>query len=299
MGGSSKTTQENKPPAWAEGLFKQSAGEAGNIYNSGLGGNTFMGSTVSPLSGTTMSGVNQLANAGANWQTNQTRPLYQQIGSASVSNPYLNKLDTAAGNLNDTISGKYLQEGNPYYRERLDKNIADANSMIRSQFAGMGRTGGTGQGGEYQAVANNTGNMLLQGLESDWNRERTNQLNAIGQQADIYNSAGNMYGSGLDRALSSTNAMSAQDQQQFQNRLTGADATLKAGGILDSQAQKQLTDQVNQWYAKDNEPWTRLGLLQAAASGAAGPYGTQVATTRQSPGLGSILGGVGSLFGGK
>lgn len=246
-----------------------------------------MGSTVAPQSSTTLSGINQLANAGANYRTDQTRPLYQQIGAASVG-------PSAASNyLTGYASGDYLNgEGNPFYRQLLDKNIADANSMIRSQFSGMGRTGGTGSGGEYQAVANNTSNMLLQGLNEDFNRQQANQFNAV-NMLDAQRNAG------LDRALQSTGAMTNLDQQQFQNRLTGAGATLQAGGMLDSQAQKQLSDQINAWYAKDNEPWTRLGLLQSAAAGAAGPYGTQVATTRQSPGLGSILGGVGSLFGGK
>jgi hypothetical protein len=40
MSKTSKTTQENKPPAWAEPLFKQSATDALNLYNSGVGGNT-------------------------------------------------------------------------------------------------------------------------------------------------------------------------------------------------------------------------------------------------------------------
>jgi hypothetical protein len=287
MGGSSKTTQENKPPAWAEPLFKQSASVASNIYNSGLGGNTYTGSTVAPLSSTTLSGINQLAQAGANYRTDQTRPLYQQIGAASVG-------PSAADNyLTGYASGDYLNgEGNPFYRNRLNSEIADANSIIRSQFSGMGRTGGTGSGGEYRAIADNTSNMLLKGLEDDYNRQQANQLAAVGMIDQNRNA-------GLDRALQSTGAMTDLDQQQFQNRLTGAGATLQAGGIVDDQAQKQLSDRVNAWYAADNAPWTRLGLLQAAASGAAGPYGTQVATTRQSPGLSGILSGVGGLFSGK
>jgi len=296
MGGSSKTTAESKPPAWAEGLFKRSAADAQNIYDSGMGGRTYMGSTVSPLSGTTMGGVNQLAKAGANWRTDQTRPLYNQLGAESVSDPYVNKIAGVSNLLNDTTSGKYLEEGNPYYRERLDKEIGDSNAMLRSQFSGMGRSG---SGVDQRAVAENTSNMLIQGLESDWNRERANQMQGIGMQADILGNAGALRGAGLDRALTATGAMTNMDQQQYQNRLAGADATLKAGGILDQQSQRQLSDEVNKWYAADNEPWTRLGLLQGAAGGAAGPYGIQTSRTSQTPGIGQIASAGASLFAGK
>jgi hypothetical protein len=317
MGGSSKTTSESGPPAWAAPLFKRSASDALSIYDSGAGGRTFMGSTVAPLSGTTMGGVNQLAQAGANWKTDQTRPIYSQLGASAASNPFigeLNKLAQTAGGetaadkyLTETARGDYLKEGNPYYRQRLDKEIGDSNAMLRSQFSGMGRSG---SGVDQRAVAENTSNMLLSGLESDWNRERGNQITATGMmdqarqaaygtQGNALTNAGGMYSTGIGQGLQAAGAMTNMDQQQFANRLTGADATLKAGGIVDTQAQKQLTDEVNKWYSKDNEPWTRLGLLQAAAGGAAGPYGTQTSRTSQSPGIGQILGGASGLFAGK
>ena len=81
--------------------------------------------------------------------------------------------------------------------------------------------------------------------------------------------------------------------------MQGAGATLQAGGLLDTQAQKQLSDEVAKWYSLDNQDWTKLGMLQSAAAGAAGPYGTQVATSRQPVSVGGLLGGLGSMFGGK
>src|SRR5438552_698055 len=96
MSKTSKSTQENKPPAWAEPLFKTSATDALNLYRSGVGGNTYTGSTMAPLSGTTMAGINQLANAGQGWDTSGTRPLYQGIGAAAVMNPATNRLYAAA-----------------------------------------------------------------------------------------------------------------------------------------------------------------------------------------------------------
>jgi hypothetical protein len=134
--------------------------------------------------------------------------------------------------------------------------------------------------------------MLMTGLENDFNRQTQNQFNAVG----MLDQQRNM---GLDRALNATEGMSGLDQRNFTNRLTGAGATLQAGNILDDQSQKQLSDEVAKFYARDNQDWTRLGMLQSAAAGAAGPYGSQVATSRQPVGIGSILSGLGSLFGGK
>lgn len=296
MSKTSKTTQENKPPAWAAPLFVKSAQDAQHLYDSGSGGSTFMGSTVAPLSGTTMAGVNQLAQAGQGWNTAGTRPLYQGIGAAAASNPFMGGLgELASGStLGDYASGKFLGEGNPHYRQRLDRQIADANAMIQSQFSGAGRYG---SGANQKTIADNTSNMLLQGLEEDYNRQQANQFAALNLQGNLLGNAGGLYSSGIGQAQGAADAMANLDQRNFENRLAGANATLQAGNIVDSQTQKLLSDQVNRWYAKDNEDWTRLGMLQSAAAGAAGPYGTQIATQRQPVGIGGILSGFASLAG--
>ena len=85
MGTSTSSTQTSSPPSWAEPLFKNSAAEATNLYNSGAGGNTYSGSTVSPLSDTTMSGVNQLATAGANTDTSATRNALSGIAASATT----------------------------------------------------------------------------------------------------------------------------------------------------------------------------------------------------------------------
>jgi hypothetical protein len=296
MSKTSKTTQENKPPAWAAPLFVKSAQDAQKLYDTGTGGNTFMGSTVAPLSATTMQGVNQLAQAGQGWDTSGARPIYQGIGAAAVSNPFMGALGdlAAGGTLGDYASGKFLAEGNPHYRQRLDRQIADANAMIQSQFSGAGRYG---SGADQRTIADNTSNMLLQGLEDDYNRQQANQFAALNLQGNLLGNAGGLYSTGIGQAQGAADAMANLDQRNFDNRLTGANATLQAGNLLDTQAQKLFSDKVNRWYAKDNEDWTRLGMLQQAAAGAAGPYGTQIATSRQPVGIGGILSGFASLAG--
>lgn len=301
MGSKSSTTkQENSPPAWATPLFKQSAGDALDMYQSGAGGNTYLGSTVSDLSDTTMQGINQLANAGQAWDTSGTRDLFSQIGAGAVSNPSINALydvaekagapTSAEQNLSGYASGEYLSgEGNPFYRQRLEKEIADSNALIQSQFSGAGRYG---SGANQRTIADNTSDMLFRGLEEDFNRQTQNQFNAVGMidaarqnalglQGNMLSTAGGLYGQGIGQAQGAADAMAGLDQRNFENRLAGAGATLQAGGMIDQQAQKQLQDEIAKFYALDSEDWTRLGMLQSAAAGAAGPYGTQLAQTRQ------------------
>jgi hypothetical protein len=405
MSKTSKTTQENKPPAWAQPLFQTSATDAMNLYKSGVGGNTYTGSTVAPLSDTTMGGINQLAQAGQGWNTAGTRPLYQGLGAAAVSNPYQSQLGTLAGQidpqnvgtrlywvanqnvsgiangrngirtesdyrkvlgqargpssaqnyLTDYASGKYLDPAaNPYFSKALQDQLDNTAATVQSQFSGMGRYGSGANTGE---LTRQLGQLSTQAMADQFAREQANQFNAVNQldaarnagignqlaavsgitgvegqnianrlagaelQANIADSisgilsgnadrqlagqglqgnmlanAGQMYSTGIGQAQNAADAMSNLDQRNFQNQLQGAGATLQAGGLLDQQAQKLLSDEVAKWYSLDNQDWTRLGMLQTAATGAAGPYGTQVATSRQPVGIGSILSGFGSLI---
>lgn len=278
MGSSTSSTQTSSPPAWAQPLFTKSAKEAKNLYNSGVGGNVYEGPTVADLSGATMGGVNSLYTAGGNTNTAGTRPLLQGLGAAAVGPSY------AEQNLSGLASG----QDNPYFERALSGQLDKTASQVQSQFSGAGRYG---SGANVGALTNSLGDIRSTALSNQWNQNIQNQLAATGQM-DASRQAG------LGLGLSATNAMGAQDQQQFQNALTGAGAQLQAGGLLDAQSQKQLSDVVNQFYAKDNQDWTRLGMLQAAASGAAGPYGTQTGQSSTSNPLGA-LGAIGGLFGGK
>jgi hypothetical protein len=278
MGTSTSSTQTNAPPAWAQPLFSQSATEAQNLYNSGAGGNTYAGSTVSPLSDTTMTGIGSLATAGSNTNTAGTRPLYQGIGASAVGPSYSEQ------NLSRIASGA----DNPYFEQALEGQLGKTASQVQSQFSGAGRYG---SGANVGALTDSLGGIRSSALSNQWNQDIQNRLAASGQMDAAKQS-------GLGLGLQATNAMAGQDQQQFQNALTGAGAQLQAGGLLDTQAQRQLSDDVSRWYAQDNQDWTRLGLLQQAAAGAAGDYGTQTGHSSSSNPLGAVS-AIGGLFGGK
>ena len=242
----SKQTTENKPPSWSVPLFEQSASEAQKIYDSGAGGNVYEGKTVADLGQTTQAGIKGVQGA-VNGLPGQT---------------------AASNYLTDYASGKYLAEGNPYYKERLNNEINDSNSLIQSQFSGSGRYG---SGANSQVLAKNTNNMLLQGLENDYNRQQANQFAATSQ-------------------------IDASNSNLFQNRLAGNQATIGAGQLQDANNQAKLTADFTKWQSKDMAPWTRLGLLQSAAAGSAGNYGTNTQTQTQPFNGLQAAGALGSLF---
>lgn len=277
---SSKTTssQESKPPAWAAPLFEQSASEAQNLYNSGAGGNPYMGSTIADLSDTTMGGVNQLAQAGQGWNTSGTRPLFQGIGQASVGPSYSEQ------NLAGIASGA----DNPYFEQALEGQLGKTADQVQSRMSGAGRYG---SGAHTGVMTGELGNIRSNALSNQWNQNIQNMFGANSLMDSNRNA-------GLDRGLQSAGAMANMDQQQFQNALTGAGATLQAGGILDDQANRMAMEEANRFYEMDNAGWNRLGLLQSAAAGAAGPYGSQSGTSRTSN-PGAILSGIGGMMGGK
>lgn len=320
MSKSTKQTSENKPPEWAAPLFKQSASEAQNLYASGAGGNTYTGSTVSGLSGPTMLGINQLAQAGQNWDTDGTRPLYQGIGSAAVSNPFQNALSglasqvggqgsSAESNLSDYASGKLLDPAsNPYFAPALQNQLDKTAAQVQSQFSGMGRYG---SGANTGVLTDTLGGIRTKTFADQFNRNQELQFAANnmidtarqanqGLQGNLLSNAGNLYSTGVGQATTAADRMAGLDQQNFQNRLAGANATVQAGSMVDQQTQRLLADEIAKWYAVDNQDWTRLGMLQSAAAGSAGNYGTQVATSRQPIGLGGVgsaMNGLGVLLG--
>lgn len=248
MGKSTETTQktENSPPEWAAPLFKQSATEAQKIYDSGAGGNVYQGKTVADLGATTQGGIQGIKST---------------VGG-------LPDATSAQNNLTDYASGKYLAEGNPYYKERLANEINDSNSLIQSQFSGSGRYG---SGANTGVLAKNTNNMLLQGLENDFNRQQANQFAATSQ-------------------------IDAANSNLFQNQLAGNQAQIGAGQLQDANKQAKLTADFTKWQSQDMKDWNRLGLLQSAAAGSAGNYGTNTQTQTQPFNAMQPLGALGSLF---
>lgn len=261
MGGkSSKQTTENKPPKWSEPLFASSAAEAQKIYNSGAGGNVYQGQTVAGLGNTTKTGINGIRSA----------------ASAFSGTPnYLTNPTAASTNLSDMASGKYLSDGNPYLNDALQGQLDDTAAQVMSQFSGAGRYG---SGANTGVLASKLGNIRSSALADQFNRDTQNML-AANNQIDASNA-------GVFDRLTNWN----------QDRLGAQQAVVNAGQLEDQARQQQLTADFTKWQSQDMEPWTRLGLLQSAAAGSAGNYGTNTQTVTQPFNALQGIGALGSLF---
>lgn len=245
MSTSSKQTTEQKPPAWAQPLFQESASEAQKIYDSGAGGNVYQGQTVAGLGNTTQSGISGVQNT-----VNQLSPT-----------------TSSASNLADIASGNYLKNGNPYFNQALQGQLDNTAAQVQSQFSGSGRYGSAAN---TNALTTQLGNIRANALSNQFNQDTQNML-AANNQIDAANST------------------------RFQNQLAGNQAVIGAGQLQDTAKQQQLTADYNKWTAEDQQPWTRLGLLQSAAAGSAGNYGTNIQTTQSPFNPLSAIGGIGSL----
>lgn len=246
MGGKSSTQKtENKPPKWAEPLFKQSASDAQAIYNSGAGGNVYQGKTVADLGPTTQSGISGV--------------------QSTVSG--LPSATTSATNLAGMAAGENLG-GNPYFTENLNNQLDQTASLINSRMSGSGRYG---SGANTAILGQELGKVATSAFADQYNRDVTNMMGANSQ-------------------------IDAANSNLYQNKLAGWGAVMDAGQLQDANEQAKLTADFTKWQSEDMQPWTRLGLLQSAAAGSAGNYGTNTQTQTQPFNALQGIGALGSLF---
>jgi hypothetical protein len=188
------------------------------------------------------------------------RNILAQAGGRSAAEQYLT--DTAAGN--------YLTDGNPYYRQRLDKEIGDATAKMQTMYAGKGRYGSmTAQKG----IGEMTGNMLLQGLESDYNRERENQLRAVGMIDDQRNT-------GIGNRLAAVSGLTGVQGQNIGNQMAATgqltDARAREAGMLsDISGARFGADRANT-EAANQAALARAGILGQASQNRLAESGEQM-----------------------
>lgn len=264
----SSSTTENKPPKWAEPLFKQSASEATRLYNSGAGGNVYQGQRVADLSGTTTGGVTGAANAASNWNMPDYGNMLTQAQQPT----------SAQTNLGGMASGQNLLS-NPFFEDALQGQLDKTAARVQSAFSGSGRYG---SGANNSVLAGELGNIRSNALFNQYNADTQNML-----------TANNMIDSSKAQSLASQLGIG---DQAFRNQLSGAMAQIDAGQVLDKNAQDKLSAAHQKFVEEDMAPWTRLGLLQSAAAGSAGNYGTAVTTQRSPFNPLSAVGGIGSAL---
>lgn len=166
-------------------------------------------------------------------------------------------------NLTDWASGKNVMS-NPYFESALTGQLDSAADQVQSRFSGSGRYG---SGANTNALANTLGNIRAGALSNQYNQD-----------------VGNMFTAG--NALTNWN----------QGNLGAQQAVTNAGQLEDQNKQAQLTADFTKWQSEDMQPWTRLGLLQSAAAGSAGNYGTNTQTQTQPFNALQGIGALGSMF---
>lgn len=174
---------------------------------------------------------------------------------------------SAANNLSAMASGENLN-GNPYFNDMLSNQLDKTAAKIQSQFSGSGRFG---SGANTSVLGNELGGIATNAMYNQYNQDVQNMMGANSQ---------------IDSANSNL----------FQNKLAGNQAVVGAGQLEDANKQAQLTADFTKWQSEDMEPWTRLGLLQSAAAGSAGNYGTNTQTQTQPFNGLQAAGALGSLF---
>lgn len=305
------TTTTSEPPKWAEPLFEKSADVAMRLYKDNEGFHSYPGETTVNPSAATQQGIQGLIDT-ANSDTLGNAPI--GLANSVFSNGGLSSGARGAaqslyqGEQGPTAAQQYLTgmangdmlNGDPYFQNVLERETQKTADAVNRQFAGAGRYGsGVHQG----TLADSIGDMRMKALSDNYGRERGYQMQAIqglmGDEnsrasrrlANVQAGAG-IESQGLNNALGYIGALPTMQE----NRVFDENLKLQAGSMQDQQAQADLNDRIRKFTEQDMRGWTRLGALQAAASGSAGPYG--MTTTSQQTGFNplSLLSGIFGMF---
>lgn len=243
----SNSTQTSEPPSWAKPLFTTSAKDALDLYNSGKGGNVYQGDRVANLSATTTGAVGKLGDAANMYNSDAVNKL--ATGDTS-----------SATNLANMANGSMIGN-NTAFNEALQNTLSNTANTINSSMSGAGRYG---SGAHSGVMANQLGQVATNAMANQYNQDVSNMMNA-NNQIDSANM----------NKLSGLNSL-------YQGYSNAAGNQLAGGQILDQNAQNKLNAERDKWSETDNQGWTRLGLLQSAAAGAAGNYGTTTGSQKSS-----------------
>ena len=146
-GGGNQTTQSVQPYAPARPALNQIIGEAGNLYNQGVGAAGY----VAPSAQT-------------------TQGLAQQEVMANASNTQLA----------DTLGGNYL---NPFLSPMLQGAANDIATSVNSEFSAAGRTPGSMMN-QQQILSGITGEALPYAFDQ-YDKERSRQLAIAGSAPNL------------------------------------------------------------------------------------------------------------------
>jgi hypothetical protein len=268
----------------------QSTRDQAAADNSGGIGTAYLQNTLGSngISPTTQQGLNMLSSV-PEASTARLSGLADQIGSANnpinqtanafmsgardlTTQPQLQSLfdksqqmTSAEKNLSGVASGQYLDPTtNPYVQALVNTSNQNAANAVKETYAKSGRYGSANFAGATTKAINDTDTALY---ASQYNTERQNQLSA-NSQIDAARQNQSQLGLGI------TNAISGVQQQNNQNRLSGAGL-----GQAQQAAQAGVLGQV----LSGDQFNSQLGVTKAQGFIGAGQQGASLAN--QAAGL--------------
>jgi hypothetical protein len=265
MAGGSKqtTTSASEPWKGAQPALNQSIAGAQNLYNAGVGGQVYQGSTVVPWSQQTMNAMGTIEN---NANNNLTGGGISREYQGVINNGGFNAPQSIAmNNTVKTANSDFNLDANPAFRAVLGEAQKGATDAVNMNASAAGRYG---SGTNQSLLAKNVGNLTNQMVSTEYNNWQNRK--------DAANN--NLFGMG---------------QQGFNNlgaAYTGMQAPatdlMNVGSMYEDLATRLKNDELRVFNESQNKPWEMLGRMNAIASGAGQMGGT---TTQTQPGQNPFL----------
>lgn len=267
MGGGQNTTTQstnNEPWSAAQPALKTGLSDAQTLYQGGVGGQTYTGSTVVPWAQQTTQGMDAQQNlAQSNMDGQGLSGQYQGIIDSGGYNPAQH---ASLAYTNGVGTNPFDLSGNSAYQSYKSSQLDDLQTRIDQSLAAGGRYGSGAH------TANLSRELGRAGTEMDL--AQMGRMDALNQQR---------FGMGQQGMNNLSTAYDAQ-KMPIQDMM-------QIGGMNEDLYGRQLNDQLRIFESTQNAPWEQLARLNAIASGA-GQFGTST-TTAQMPGQNPLLTGLG------
>lgn len=273
-GGKQTTSSTNEPWKDAQPALKTGLAGATNLYNAGIGGQVYTGSTVVPWSQQTMQGAaniegNATANTGG-------RGLSGQYQGVINSGGYNSAQQQALGNTQQLANSQYSIS--PELQKVINAQSSQAADQVNASVAGAGRYGSAVHQGNLASTIGDLTNRTVYNDMQNWQGRRD------AANSNLFNMGQTALGN-IGTAYSGMNAPNKD--------------LMTVGGLYEDLATRQMNDRLRIFNESQEKPWELLGRLNAVASGAGQQGGTQTQTQPgQNPFLTTVgygLSGLGAL----
>ncbi len=272
MNGKQTTTSSNAPWAPAQPVLQTGLNDANALYQSGVGGQVYTGSTVVPYANQTMQGFGAIQNnATANMGGQGLSGQYQNIINAGGFNA---PQQQALQGWQAAATGEFNPNANPAFQQVLRQSQDAARDYVNQGAAAAGRYG---SGVHQQTMGNTIGDLTSRMVGNEYQNWQ--------QRGDA--ARGNLFNAG-QAGIGNLGAA-------YQGMGAPAQDMITIGGAYEDLATRQMNDQLRIFNETQNRPWEQLGRLNAVASGS-GQYGTsQTTAPGPNPFAQALGGGLGLL----